>query len=81
MTFLDLKMLSHHLISDTLGAKVPPFFMNYIQSRLSVIITSKNWHTEPNSRELFMLSPVIFLLAMLKSAESLNYPCGKAIIF
>ena len=92
MTFLDLKnafgSVSHRLIFDMLHAiKLPLPFIQYIQSfysGLSVIITSKNWQTEPIPfrRGIFQgdtLSPVIFLLAfnsLLKLAESLNHPYG-----
>jgi len=66
---------------------VPLSFIRNIQSfysRLSVIVTSKNWQTEPIPfrRGVFLgdtLYPVIFLLAfnpLLKYAESLNHPYG-----
>ena len=63
MTFLGLKnafgSVSHRLIFDMLHAiKLPLPFIQYIQSfysGLSVIITSKNWQTEPiyHSGEVF----------------------------
>ena len=92
ITFLDLKnafgSIPHQLIFDMLRlVKVPSSVLDYVDSKLFVTVTTRNWKTSPIPfhQGVFQgdtMSPIMFLLAfnpLLQLAAKLNNGHGYVI--